>query len=339
MRGKLQFLFVVVAGSYVLLLALHLLLRVFVKDATWYLAFVNQFTPFYFLPLIVLLPLALAFRTRRVALQLLVLVAIGAAAYGPRFIPRATAASDGDSLRVLTFNVWGDNQRLEDVEQWIREQNADVVLLQEFSAEMLTIANTSLRDIYRYQSDISMWGNLTLSRYPITNEEMLDMQGDGALTQHRMTLEVDGQSITIYNIHFAMPARETSRFNSPINFSLLNLSLAFDPAWRDTQIHNFIDVLESETGPYIAAGDFNMSDQSAIYSELAAVASDSFAEVGVGLGQSWPNPIIDDLRFLPPLVRIDYIWHSDEFQAVSAQQGPVLGSDHLPLIATLELVE
>jgi endonuclease/exonuclease/phosphatase (EEP) superfamily protein YafD len=40
---------------------------------------------------------------------------------------------------------------------------------------------------------------------------------------------------------------------------------------------------------------------------------------------------------MPPLVRIDYVWHSDDFHAVEAALGPYLGSDHLPVTAALAL--
>jgi endonuclease/exonuclease/phosphatase (EEP) superfamily protein YafD len=40
--------------------------------------------------------------------------------------------------------------------------------------------------------------------------------------------------------------------------------------------------------------------------------------------------------FIPPLVRIDYIWHSAGLRALQAWQGPAIGSDHLPLQALLE---
>jgi endonuclease/exonuclease/phosphatase (EEP) superfamily protein YafD len=42
--------------------------------------------------------------------------------------------------------------------------------------------------------------------------------------------------------------------------------------------------------------------------------------------------------FIPPLVRIDYIWHSAGLRALQAWQGPAIGSDHLPLQAILEFV-
>ncbi len=109
---------------------------------------------------------------------------------------------------------------------------------------------------------------------------------------------------------------------------------------RDDQIEGLINTLKAETHPYIVAGDFNMSDQAAVYNDLAAHMKDSFREAGTGYGASWPVSTSRDLlRFLPPIIRIDYIWHNDHLRAVSIEQGPALGSDHLPLYATLELLK
>jgi endonuclease/exonuclease/phosphatase (EEP) superfamily protein YafD len=55
----------------------------------------------------------------------------------------------------------------------------------------------------------------------------------------------------------------------------------------------------------------------------------------MGFGASWPALFTG----IPPLVRIDYIWHSDEFRAISVKQGPDIGSDHLPLYATLDITD
>ena len=41
-------------------------------------------------------------------------------------------------------------------------------------------------------------------------------------------------------------------------------------------------------------------------------------------------------RVIQPLLRIDYIWHSDELRAASARVGEDIGSDHLPLTAEFE---
>ena len=79
-----------------------------------------------------------------------------------------------------------------------------------------------------------------------------------------------------------------------------------------------------------------MSDQTSIYASLTAQMGDSFREGGVGLGTSWPAFQAAGLAFLPALIRIDYIWHSRGFYALNAEVGPYLGSDHLPVAATLD---
>jgi endonuclease/exonuclease/phosphatase (EEP) superfamily protein YafD len=108
---------------------------------------------------------------------------------------------------------------------------------------------------------------------------------------------------------------------------------------RNRQIEHLMTVLARETLPYIVAGDFNTSDQSLIYPRIASLMGDSFREAGFGFGTSWPVSAAqrETFGFLPPLVRIDYIWHSRDWVATQAAQGPPLGSDHLALTATLAL--
>ena len=53
---------------------------------------------------------------------------------------------------------------------------------------------------------------------------------------------------------------------------------------------------------------------------------------------SWPVGARVGLPdWVPPLLRIDYVWHSDDFGAMSAATGPVLGSDHIAVMVTLAL--
>jgi endonuclease/exonuclease/phosphatase (EEP) superfamily protein YafD len=52
----------------------------------------------------------------------------------------------------------------------------------------------------------------------------------------------------------------------------------------------------------------------------------------LGLAPTWPANGI----WPYPLVRLDYVWHSEGLQALSAELGPRLGSDHLPLIVTFD---
>ncbi|MFN8450182.1 MAG: hypothetical protein U0521_16755 [Anaerolineae bacterium] len=106
--SALRWLVDVLCGVYALGLALFLALRLLWGDSLWWLAFAGNFTPFYFAPLLVLLPLALVVRARRAALLVLPLLLISVLWFGRLYLPKtAAAAPDAPTLRVVTFNVWG----------------------------------------------------------------------------------------------------------------------------------------------------------------------------------------------------------------------------------------
>ena len=125
---------------------------------------------------------------------------------------------------------------------------------------------------------------------------------------------------------------QISRFSPSIGFAA-----GYDDSIRNLQIDRLVAHLQNEPYPYFIAGDFNTSDQSPSYNRLAAVGIDSFLEVGSGFWMTWPVAAVQRLpSFVPPLIRIDYIFHSQGFRALSAHPGSPMGSDHLPLLVTLE---
>ena len=41
------------------------------------------------------------------------------------------------------------------------------------------------------------------------------------------------------------------------------------------------------------------------------------------------------MAFIPPLLRLDYIWHTPDLRASQAWLGDPFGSDHRPVVAIL----
>lgn len=331
------------ASLYALAMAVYLALRLLFGDGFWWLSLLNTFAHLLFLPLLPLLALAALARSRAGTLRLLPLAVVGGMWFAPYFLPKAQNESSGIRLQTVSFNVWGHNHDLSQIEAWIRATNADIVLLQEISPAYAQAELPHLRDLYPYQSsqsDPSRWGgNITLSRYPILTEDYIDLQTPETPPPLRVVLDVEGYSVAVYNVHLAWPARQHPRLSLPISSFYLKVALGFDDRARNQQITHLIEHLQNEPYPYIVAGDFNMSASSATYQRLAAAMQDSFREVGSGLGTSWPVSSARGLpAFVPPLIRIDYIWHSAHFRALTAQAGPRLGSDHLPVLAGLELL-
>ncbi len=340
----LRTLFAVLVTPYIIMLTAYLLLRLAFGDRFWWLSLLNTFAHLLFLPLVLLLPLAILLRARGSVFRLLPLALVGGLWITPYYLPKAAPAPNGQTLRVLTFNVWGRNHDLRHVEAWLRQEQPDIAVLQEISPAYAVDHLPSLLDLYPYQStqpDSPRWGgNITLSRFPVISMEFVDLHVPNEAAPLRIVVEVNGDQIAIYNVHLAWPVRQSPRLPLPpaLNSFYLRVALGFDDRARNQQVQALLAHLQNEPLPYIVAGDFNTSDQSATYQQLAAAMTDSFREAGQGWRGSWPVSSARGLpSLLPPLIRIDYIWHSEQFDTLAAARGPALGSDHLPMLATLML--
>lgn len=335
---------------YVIAQLTFLLLRLALGDSTWWMGFLNTFAKWTFAPLVVLLPLALLLRAKRGALLLLPVVVIAVGWFAPYFMPRARAAvaPDAPQIRVVTANIWGansvyvDNIGFSATADWLRTLDADVILLQEVPLSERTREDGVLGLGDRYPEEVheqtDQWTTATLSRLPVIERESNLGNLERAHFQ-RAVVETAGQQIAIYNVHNSVPFRERPRFTLPISLFRANLPTRYDSTWRDQQIGFLLDALDRETLPYIVGGDFNMSDHSLIYEEVAARMGDSFREAGWGFGTSWYLDVALRGLGMPALLRIDYIWHSDDLVALTSEQGPFLGSDHLPLVSTFVLID
>lgn len=328
-----------VASIYAVGLILYLLLRFLFRDRFPLLALLNNFTPWYFLPLGVFLPLALLLRDQWLIVLMLVLTAIAVLWFGLYYLPkRAIKASERPLLRVLTFNIWGNNPCKPEIGTWLREINADVVFLQEIPKSFILNELPRLLDIYPDQfgpiAEGEWWSSVTLSRYPVVSAEDLLTWDIGVPGLHKVVIDVDGQLISTYNVHMALPFKLRGARGA---FAAINRALHYDERERRRKIGQMLDFLRAERNPYIVAGDFNMSCYSALYRNIAKLAVDSFREVGKGFGMTWPISVADHqfgIHLL--LLRIDYIWHSPDLRATEITRLPGFGSDHLPLLATIQ---
>jgi endonuclease/exonuclease/phosphatase (EEP) superfamily protein YafD len=317
-----------------ILMVIYLFLRLILGDALWWLGLLNALAIYTFAPLIVLLPLAALARLWHLLARLALLAVLGIMWFGPFFQPKPSVTPVGmQSMRVITFNVWHENPRLDEVEEWLAEMAADVVLLQEIPAEYVENGIPALDELYPEQIVATSPASirlLSLSRHPVIEID------EPQRHYQRLVVEVSGQPIAVYNVHFPVPVRNDARLSVDLGLSWLNVALSYDESRRNAQIQELLDALRDEELPFVVGGDFNMSQHSITYGSLAVVMTDSFRATNSGLGATWP--VIHGPDFAPTLLRLDYIWHGRRLRSLRSELGPTLGSDRLPVMAQIEIL-
>jgi len=102
--------------------------------------------------------------------------------------------------------------------------------------------------------------------------------------------------------------------------------------FRNDELNSLVAFSKAQQGPLIVAGDFNLTPWSEYFRRAIVDADMHDAALGFGLARSWPA------QFAPVGMRIDHCWLSPHWRSVAADIGPELGSDHLPLVADLQLL-
>ncbi|MCS6801792.1 MAG: endonuclease/exonuclease/phosphatase family protein [Chloroflexota bacterium] len=217
----------------------------------------------------------------------------------------------------MTYNVGNGLALPRRLAEVVRASEADIVGLQELTADQEAGLRDELAEDYPYQllHGAGIPGKGLLSRYPI-------LEG-GQIHSHpgrpdlRATLDVRGYPLHVAVVHPA-PPRLVARGLQP-------------SAHTRVQLERLISLLAHDL-PLVLLGDFNMTRFQAQYRRVAAAGLvDAFLAAGRGFGRTFP------LRLgripLLPLLRLDYIWLSSHLEAVSAHVGPDAGSDHLPVLA------
>lgn len=316
--------YVALVGAYGLNTTLYLVLRAIVGERWGIVGLFNSYLHLLILPAVIFLPLSLLMRRRWLVIELAAPFFFFISTYGTQFLPRSiNVPAASPRLKVLSFNLKKDNPYYGYAVQIIRDSGADVVALQELGIGMADVFGNQFGELYPYrafhpQSDFS--GQGILSRYPLSSDEYWQIN----LGHQQIQIDWNGQPITFFNVHAVHPLR----------------GLRFDGQSRTEEVDEILRRAQSATHPFLIAGDFNMTNLSDDYTHVAARYGDSYAEVGWGMGFGFPNfDYAFHINYLPPLARIDYIFHDTHFQPIEMHVGTDSGgSDHFPVYATFALV-
>ena len=262
------------------------------------------------------------------------MIGIGLYWFAAPALYRPVEPPTGATIKIVSFNVQGSNAELGRATDWLLQAAPDLIVLQE-TAEGYDERLAPLYEVYAHEDHIE--GSVRVfSRFPILAREVLIIEDEPGRAALRLLLNVDGRRLAVYAVHFSLPLRPRAELDPDSDFGLGGL-LRYNERRRNGQIRRFLQLLEDEPSPYIVAGDFNVSDASLIYAEIAELMGDAWRAAGNGAGRTWPVAEAIGLpRVILPFLRIDYVWHSAGLRATAATVGEAIGSDHLPISVEFE---
>ncbi|MGY0312834.1 endonuclease/exonuclease/phosphatase family protein [Alteromonas macleodii] len=282
-----------------------------------------EFIPDYFLVLLLLPILCTKFRFKFWLVTFLFLVILNASPFRISFNEVKKNESDPSTINIASFNT---AQRIDGKElyRWFLERELDILFVQE-----------SKDSLFDDSSKIGLFSTCkhrlcVLSRHPIESLESLDRRplgGWGSFSAAH-SVNIRGHRVLIVNTHFSSISNFGYEFSS-LKGLFAKIGLFVDQ--KDVEfalVNAMVDRLEYY-GKVIIAGDFNITDRNPQYKKHWGHFVNLFSEVGTGYGVTRKS------RLLFP--RIDHILLGDAFEPHSVFIDSDMGSDHFPLVGTLEL--
>jgi endonuclease/exonuclease/phosphatase (EEP) superfamily protein YafD len=317
--------------GYVLLMALWLLLRLVFFDRLWWLALINSLAFYLLLPLVWLVPAAIWWRQSRLLLGLALPLLVFVMFFGALFIPavaRPRQPAHGPTLIAMSFNLLWSNRNYDKIVEAIQTVDPDIIGFQEATPKTIAELLPHLTSDYPYHtfgSENPTRSVGVFSRWPLVGAASLPHPPlERAM---RVVVRVGERPLTVFVGHLAP--------NNMLGYPLSQFTAltAERYAVREAESRYLQQELQSLGEPALLLCDCNMTDTSETYTILSTTLHDSFQEAGWGLGHTLYVGSIP-VR----LQRVDYIWHTGDLVATDARVGPDGGSDHRPIVATLQFV-
>ena len=221
-------------------------------------------------------------------------------------------------LKIMQLNTLYGNREGGKIVDLIRREAPDLVFLVELDRE-LHAALSPLQDSYPYK--IPSPGSAPehiqlLSRHPLAEAKLLTLS-DNARPVILARVEVGDSSINIIAAHLA----------APISRSKLSE--------RNRLLDELAVLAKSQTGSTVVLSDLNTTMWSPSYQRFISSSGLLNTRLGQGLLPSW---FVTDPKWLQAGVSIDHHFISPELRVVRSWLGTDIGSDHLPLLSELKII-
>lgn len=237
--------------------------------------------------------------------------------------------TSGD-IKIVSFNIKAGLMGKEEIQNYLKAQDADVILLQEDGG----LEYPALKNYHRTQSN----GFLTiLTKHKLSNEKLIFSEDGGLPSGLQADIEINGRSyrfidVYLYPFQFEKKMVKLNGNTEENEQKVKGVVKKLIPTFKihQDQVKKIRTGIENSPYPVIIAGDFNSVPNSYEYYHLAEGLEDAFMTAGRGSATSF-----HDYKFP---IRIDYVFSSKSLRATSyVVDRSVSISDHYPVIAKISL--
>jgi endonuclease/exonuclease/phosphatase (EEP) superfamily protein YafD len=210
-------------------------------------------------------------------------------------------------LRVLMANVLAENTRYADVDRLIRRERPDIVGLVEVTPEWLAgLAAIRAKYPYRVEVPDGTTGLALWFREPPMVIDTPVQPLPGASPLIHAEFRFGGRPRHLWLVHPDMPFTRKDRPEIPALAALIGRT----------------------SGSRIVVGDMNTTEGSPWFADFLSTTGLRDSRLGFGRQPSWPSD-------LPYRIALEHAFLSDDLAVVARRLGPMVGSDHFPLILDL----
>jgi endonuclease/exonuclease/phosphatase (EEP) superfamily protein YafD len=224
---------------------------------------------------------------------------------------QAPAVEQTARLKVMTFNIWSENEDISAVEELIRRERPDVLFLQETSTKRRFFLIAALTKIYPtvVANHRRNCATHLISIYPLI-EKFENPDCDFVAARVSLPPELGGNDLLIASAHI-----------SRSNASQADFIHAQMEKWA--------------AGSAIVGGDFNRTPWTWALRRFDGVSG--FDRRTHAL-PTWPTQLWSNKNKLPvpfAVLPIDHVYATNDWQTVRVRRAEETGSDHYPVIVEL----
>lgn len=234
---------------------------------------------------------------------------------------RSKAVNGGDEVSIFQLNVWYKINNLDFLLNYIKEKKfPDIVLIQEATQDIIDELKP-LRANYPYifeAPENGAYGMVVFSKIPISNVQRNKFdQGNNKYTVLDFKTSKSNCAFTLIELHACSPGRDPQ-----MNQRRQELE---EIAKITTQLPNEHKIL---------IGDLNTTPYSPYFAKLLKDSGLVNSMVGLRIQGTWPSYIPFFLR-----IPLDNLLISDKIHVLNQEVCPPVGSDHLPILTYIKMVQ